>query len=218
MPRHTLDDIEKQKKPKQNFQSLPPQTAIDINEKGIPEGADPEWVRGSILTSIVSSVLWIPFILMDEDYLTRITNLNDLTTLDWLSFLLPLGIMSGFVSTYLTFITSKNPKLVEEWKGWILKKEMRKNNPNPKLVEEWKEWNLKEEMRKNNPNPLSEGEPKDNFGRGRPYLYVMVGSFLGGLFLFFAFFDNPNIAWLGVLISVFGFLMLLFLPLIAPWD
>ena len=130
MPRHTLDDIEKQKKPKQNFQSLPPQTAIDINEKGIPEGADPEWVRGSILTSIVSSVLWIPFILMDEDYLTRITNLNDLTTLDWLSFLLPLGIMSGIVSTYLTFITSKNPKLVEEWKEWNLKEEMKKNNPN----------------------------------------------------------------------------------------
>ena len=190
MPRHTLDDIEKQKKPKQNFQSLPPQTAIDINEKGIPEGADPEWVRGSILTSIVSSVLWIPFILMDEDYLTRITNLNDLTTLDWLSFLLPLGIMYGMLSTYLTFTTSRNPKLVEEWK----------------------EWNLKEEMRKNNPNPLSEGEPKDNFGRGRPYLYVMVGSILGGLFLFFAFFDNPAIAWLGVLISAFGFLMLLILP------
>ena len=197
MPRHTLDDIEKQKKPKQNFQSLPPQPATDINEKGIPEGADPEWVRGSILTSIVSSVLWILFILMDEDYLTRITNgHDDLTTLDWLSFLLPFGIMYGMLSTYLTFTTSRNPKLVEEWK----------------------EWNLKEEMRKNNPNPLSEGEPKDNFGRGRPYLYVMVGSFLGGLFLFFAFFDNPNIAWLGVLISVFGFLMLLFLPLIAPWD
>ena len=193
MPRHTLDDIEKQKKPKQNFQSLPPQTAIDINEKGIPEGADPEWVRGSILTSIVSSVLWIPFILMDEDYLTRITNgHDDLTTLDWLSFLLPLGIMYGMLSTYLTFTTSRNPKLVEEWKD--------------------------HRMRKNNPNPLSEGEPKDNFGSGRPYLYVMVGSILGGLFLFFAFFDNPNIAWLGVLISVFGFLMLLFLPLIAPWD
>ena len=111
MPRHTLDDIEKQKKPKQNFQSLPPQPATDINEKGIPEGTPPELLGVSILTSIVSSVLWILFILMDEDYLTRITNLNDLTTLDWLSFLLPLGIMSGIVSTYLTFITSKNGTL-----------------------------------------------------------------------------------------------------------
>ena len=117
MPRHTLDDIEKQKKPKQNFQSLPPQTEIDINEKDTPEGTDPKWLGGSILMFIVSSVLWIPFILLDEDYLTRITNPEgDMTTLDWLSFLPLMGIMCGMGSTYLTFITSKNPKLVEEWK------------------------------------------------------------------------------------------------------
>ncbi len=117
MPRHTLDDIEKQKKPKRNFQSLPLQPAIDINEKGIPEGAEPEWGRGSILTSIVSSVLWILFILMDEDYLTRITNSEgDMTTLDWLSFLPFCGIFMGGMLACSCFITSKNPKIIEERK------------------------------------------------------------------------------------------------------
>ena len=194
MPRHTLDDVEKQKKPKQNFQSLPPQTEIDINEKDTPEGTDPKWLGGSILTFIVSSVLWIPFILLDEDYLTRITNPEgDMTTLDWLSFLPLMGIMCGMGSTYLTFITSKNPKLVEEWK----------------------EWNLKEEMRKHNPNLLSEGEPKD--GSWILYRHVMVASILGGLFLIIygvSFGNDPGITWLGILLSAFGFLMILIVPLL----
>ena len=194
MPRHTLDDVEKQKKPKQNFQSLPPQTEIDINEKDTPEGTDPKWLGGSILTFIVSSVLWIPFILLDEDYLTRITNPEgDMTTLDWLSFLPLMGIMCGMGSTYLTFITSKNPKLVEEWK----------------------EWNLKEEMRKHNPNLLSEGEPKD--GSWILYRHVMVASILGGLFLIIygvSFGNDPGITWLGTLLSAFGFLMILIVPLL----
>ena len=131
MPRYTLDDIEKQKKPKQNFQSLPPQTEIDINEKDTPEGTDPKWLGGSILMFIVSLVLWISFVLMDEDYLTRITNPEgDMTTLDFLSFLPFCGMFMSGILACSCFITSKNPKLVEEWKEWNLKEEMRKNNPN----------------------------------------------------------------------------------------
>ena len=136
----TEDDVTKivkkkvKKRPKQNVQPLPPQKKLEekmdvTNEKGPPKGAHPKWLGRSIPMFIVSSVLWIPFVLMDEDYLTRITSPGGATNLDLLSFILIFGILSSLILMASSFATSRSPKLVEEWKEWELKEERRKNNP-----------------------------------------------------------------------------------------